>query len=168
MQAVQQVEHHDRDRELVAGLGRQHRGVAPLGVPGDQGALRRGHHQLAAAPYRFGHGTGGRLVASLGREHHDEVEAAGPAGEPGSGPGDERHRADRLEHGPQQPRVRAGGHHGPGPDLGDPLDGLGQGLGGRDRLAPYPRTGLGQGPQAYVGAGQGDLVVEETVVERHG
>ena len=124
--AVQQVEHHDRDRELVAGLGRQHRGVAPLGVLGDQRALRGGHHQLAAAPYRLGHGAGRGLVASLGREHHDEVEAAGPAGEPGPGPGDERHRADRLEHGAQQPRVRAGGHHGARPDLGEPLDRLGE------------------------------------------
>ncbi len=39
---------------------------------------------------------------------------AGPAGQGRAGPGHERHRAPRLEHGPQQPGVRPGGDHGAG------------------------------------------------------
>ena len=111
---VEQVEHGHRDGELVAGLRGQQRGVAALGVLGDQRPLGGGDDQLAAAAYGLGDGAGGGVVVALGGQHHDQVEAAGPAGQAGAGPGDERHRAHRLEHGAQQPRVGSGRDDGPG------------------------------------------------------
>ena len=49
-------------------------------------------------------------IATRGRQHHHQVERAGPTGKARAGPGDERHRAPRLENGTQQPSISTGGY----------------------------------------------------------
>ena len=167
MDPVEQVEHDDGDRELVAGLGRQQGGVATLGVLADQRVRRSGHDQLAAAAYGLRDAGSRARVVAFGGQHHDEVEAAGPAGQAGAGPGDERHRADRLEHRAQQAGVGTGSDDRARLAVGEPLHGLADRLLRGHRLPTHPGPALGQVAQAYVGPRQRGLVVEEPVVEGH-
>ncbi len=145
---VEVGQHHDRRGELVAGDGRQDRAPAAGGVLGDHRRRRAGHHHLAAAADRLGDRRRGAGVGPVGRQHDDEVEAAGPARQGRPRPGDERHRAPRLEDRAQQPGVGAGGDDGARPVLlagpGHRLLDRGRGLAG---LAPHPRAGLGQRAQ---------------------
>ena len=99
------------------------------GVLGHERLRRAGDHDLAAAAHRLGHRAGGAGVGAVGGEHDDEVERPGPAGQAGVGPGDERHRARRLQHRAQQPRVGPGGDDGARAVV--PADG--------DGLRPAPR-----------------------------
>ena len=163
---VEVVQHHHGRRELVAGHGRQHRRPPADGVVGDQRPGRAGHHELAAAPHGLGHRGRGPGVGTDGREHDDQVHAAGPAGQRRARPRHEGHRAPGLQDGSEQPGVRAGRQHRAGTDaLAAAGDGLGHGLGGVAGLAAYPRAGLGQAPQHLVGARQRALVVEPRLVE---
>jgi hypothetical protein len=165
--AVQQVEHHHGHGELVTGLGGQQRGVTPLGVLGDEGRLGRGDDELTASAHGLGHCSRGRGVTSLRSEHHDQVEAPRPPGQAGSGPGDERHRAHRFEHGAQQPGVGTRCDHGARVAVVEPLHRLGDGFLRPDRLPAYARTALGEVAQTDIDPGERRLVVEEPVVEGH-
>ena len=143
--------------------------VAPAagGVVGD--GRVGGQATTTWQPRRTASATAAAVPVSdaVGREHHDQVEAPGPARQAGAGPGDERHRAPGLEHGAQQARVRAGGDHRPrtGLLLEHPGDGLVGGLGGVGHLAAYPCARLGERPEPAVGTLEGGLVVQPGLVE---
>ena len=137
----------------------------PGGVLGDHRGRRAGDDDLAAAADGLGDGRGGAGVGADGGEHDDEVEAAGPAGQGGAGPRDERHRAGRLEHGAQQARVGPGGDHRPRAGVLARRDAEGGGLGGAAGLAAHARAGLGERAQPQVGRAERDVVVEAGLVE---
>ena len=164
--AVEVLEHQDGDGELVAGRAGQDRAPAACGVLGHQGVLGARHDDPAAAPDRLGDRGRRADVAALGRQHDDQVQRTRPARQPRVGPGHERHRAPRLEGGPQQSRVGPGGDDRTRTALfaGD-RDGLGQGALRLDGLAADPRAGLREHPEARVGGGEDDLVVQAGLVE---
>ncbi len=168
VQPVEQVEHDDGDGELVAGLRRQHRGVAALGVLGDQRALRRGAPPAgsrAAPPRPPRRRSAGRCPPARARRRGrgcPPSRGGRPRARPRTAPGrPARGRRAAAASRDRRPRRPAGSH------LREALHRLGERLGGRDRLAAYSRTGLGDASQARIGTGQRRLVVEEPVVEGH-
>ncbi|WP_235737934.1 hypothetical protein [Nocardioides alcanivorans] len=92
-------------------------------------------------------------------QHHHEVEAAGPPGQAGAGPGNEWHRAPRFEHGAEQPRVGTGRDHRTGTVALAASERLTHGLRGLPRRTPNPGAGLGQLPQLGVDPSPDGLVV---------
>ena len=142
---------------------------AARGVLGDQRVRRGGDDHLAAAADGLGDRGRRAHVAAVGGEHDDQVEPAGPAGQP-------RVRARRRTAPGTTARARRAAAGSRGRRRPRPGDGPARGRRRpprrartpprRPRGVPAPRTR--PGPQERVGDGQRGLVVEPRLVEPGG
>ncbi len=153
---------HDHRSQRVAGLGGQQDGLPGCGVLGDRRDRRAGHDQLTAPPDGLPDRTDQRLAAALGGEHHDEIERADPARQPGPRPGHERYRAVGLQQGPDQPCLGADGDHRARPGV---VVQATQGQPGLTALLPESGPGAGQSAQHLVSGRHARPVVQRRVVE---